>query len=72
MIQLISIIGFSIDVIGKLLIAYAVIRIHSKVSQEHKIDRKVLMTIKQERMLTYAGVLLIVSGYLMQLPHKFM
>jgi len=68
--MVLTIIGFTIDVIGKVLLGLSVYFVHSKVAREGKIDKKVLMEMRREKRLALMGIILIVIGYLMQLPTK--
>jgi len=63
-------IGFTLDVIGKILVAYTAIMVHYRFWKEHKIDEKVFRTMKQERLIAIFGVALIIIGYLLQIPSK--
>jgi hypothetical protein len=63
-------IGFTLDVAGKLLVAYMAIRIHWRVWKEHKIDDLVFKEMKQEQFIGILGILLIVAGYILQVPMK--
>ena len=58
--------GLTISVVGKVMIAVAVIMAHSEIAHEHKIDAKVLRSFQKERWLTIIGILLIVIGYAME------
>lgn len=61
--ELIPFAGATMDVAGKLLIAYTAIRVHHRVQQEHRIDKKVFKAMKQEQRLAVMGALLILAGY---------
>ena len=50
-------------VIGKVLVVLAVLHMHSTLVAEHKIDRAVILSYRQERVLTWCGLLLIVIGF---------
>jgi len=63
-------IGFTLDVFGKILVAYTAIMVHYRFWKEHKIDEKVFRTMKQERMIGIFGVILIIIGYFLQIPSK--
>ncbi|MDP4000790.1 MAG: hypothetical protein Q8P83_00940 [bacterium] len=63
-------IGFTIDTLGKILVAYTAIRVHHRVWKEHRIDGKVFKEMKNEQMLGIIGILMIVCGYILQVPHK--
>ncbi len=67
---MLSIIGFTSDVIGKVLLALSVYFVHSRVVREKKIDKAVLKEMRMERNMALIGLILIVIGYLMQLPAK--
>lgn len=63
-----SFLGHTLQVAGEILIAIAVLRMHGKLSKEHRIDKKVLSSIHQEKILSYLAIALIVVGYILQLP----
>jgi len=65
-----EIIGFTLDVIGKILIGVAVYFVHKRVMKEEKINKVVLREMKKEKRMVVIGIILIVIGYLMQLPAK--
>lgn len=62
--------GHSLEVAGELMIAYTVIRVHHRVTKEHKIDKAVLAAMNRERTIGIAGILFILVGYLLQAPSK--
>jgi hypothetical protein len=57
----------TIDFIGTALIAITVLLVHHKVSKEKKIDKIVLKQLKLEQLIGFAGLILIILGYLMKL-----
>lgn len=59
-----------IRTIGELLIGYSVLRVHSQVSQENKIDSHVKEKIKNEKQLTLVGIVLILVGLFFELFFK--
>ena len=59
--------GLTVSVVGKVLLVIGILRAHSVISHEHKIDDKVLKSFKFERWLTIAGLVLIVLGYSMEI-----
>ena len=63
--------GFTIDVVGKVLIAYTAIRVHHRFWQEHKIDKAVFAEMHHEQKLGFVGIGLIIIGYLLQVPGKW-
>lgn len=65
-----ALIGFTIDIIGKVLIAYTAVMVHHRVWQEHKIDNKVFDEMKREKTIAFFGIFLLLLGYFLQLPAK--
>jgi len=70
--MVLSVIGFTFDVVGKVLLGISVYLVHSRVTREMKINKKVLREMKRERSLALIGLVLIIIGYLMQLPAKLL
>lgn len=70
MLHLIIIGGFTIDVIGKIMIAYTAIAVHTRFWKEHRVDERVFQAMKKERWIGILGVIFIIAGYFMQLPGK--
>lgn len=66
----IEVVGFTSDVIGKILIAVSVLLVHRRLLKERKIDKITLKEIRKESYLTVAGIILIILGYFLQLPSK--
>jgi hypothetical protein len=60
-------IGLTMSVLGKVLVVLAVLHMHSSLIAEHKIDRKVVLSYQQERVLTFIGLILVVVGYACQI-----
>lgn len=65
-------IGFTLGTIGKLLIAYTAVAVHYRVRKEHKIDQQVFKTMKKEQWYGFAGITLIIAGYLLEIPARFL
>lgn len=61
--MILEIIGDTLDVIGKILIALAVIAVHETFVKEHKFDSKVSKTVHKEHILVIIGTTLIIIGY---------
>ncbi|PJA45980.1 hypothetical protein CO174_01175 [Candidatus Uhrbacteria bacterium CG_4_9_14_3_um_filter_50_9] len=59
--------GFIIHLIGELLIALTVLRVHRQVVQGHTFDKKVINEMKLEQRLGAAGVLFILVGAALEL-----
>lgn len=66
----IEFIGFTLDVIGKVMVAYAAIKVHHRFWQEHKVDEFVFKAMKREQIIGIIGIILIIAGFLLQIPYK--
>lgn len=55
--------GLTVGMVGKVLLAVGVLKAHSEISHEHRIDAKVLKTFKLELWITLVGLFLIILGY---------
>lgn len=62
--------GFTLDVIGKIMVAYTAIAVHRRVWKEHKVDEVVFRAMKKEQVIGIIGIILIIIGYLLQIPSK--
>ena len=63
-------IGSTLDVIGKVMVAFTVIMVHYRVRKEHRISKRVFLAMRREQVIAIAGILLIIIGYAMQVPGK--
>ena len=63
-------IGFTLDIIGKILIGISVLMVHRRVMQEKKITSSIVRKMKQEQALVIIGLIFLILGYLLQLPGK--
>lgn len=57
----------TLDVVGKVLVAYTAIAVHHRVWKSHKIDRGAFKMMKAEQWLGVLGIILIVLGYLIEI-----
>jgi hypothetical protein len=55
--------GLTTGVIGKVLLVVGILKAHGQIAHEHRIDAKVLRTFHTEKILTLAGLFLIIIGY---------
>ena len=72
LIIILNILGFTLDVIGKIIVAYTALAVHHRFRHEHKVDNAVFNAMKKEHNYALLGIALIILGYLLQLPHKFL
>ena len=57
----------SLETAGTLMIAWAALRVHHRVLNEHKITKKVFRTMRLEQWLGILGMLLVAAGYALHL-----
>lgn len=65
-----ELLGHSLDSLGKIMIAFTVLRVHHRVWREHKMDKKVFAEMKTEQTIGILGILLIIAGFILQVPFK--
>jgi hypothetical protein len=63
----IEVITRTVEVVGEVLVAYTVIRVHSRLVKEHRIDKQVIAEIVREQTFAKIGILLIVLAYFMDI-----
>jgi hypothetical protein len=63
--EVMNILALTSEFIGTLLIGIAVLRVHTRVEREHRIDKRVLKAIHKERWLTKIGLLFIIIGFVL-------
>ena len=66
-----ELVGFTLDVAGKIMIAFTAIMVHQRFWKEHKVDEKVFQTMRRERLVGIWGIVFIITGFFLQLPSKF-
>ena len=59
--------GLTIGMIGKVMLGAGVLIAHSELAHERRVDNLVLKSFRLERALTIAGLILIVTGYFMEI-----
>lgn len=60
-------IALTLGTLGKILLGFAVVRVHMHMAREHKIDGDVVASIKRERFVSIAAIFLIIIGYLLEM-----
>ena len=66
----IEFIGFTLDVVGKIMVDFTAIMVHHRFYKEHRIDEKVFRAMRREQLLGIIGIFLIILGFLLQAPFK--
>ncbi len=59
------------NVLGELMIGFTAIAVHYRFLKEHKVDARVLNTMKKEQVLGILGMIFIMAGYLIRLKIGF-
>lgn len=65
-----ELLGFILDVVGKVMVAYTAITVHRRFWKEHRIDEAVFKMMKWEQAVGIAGIIFIIAGFILQLPSK--
>jgi rRNA processing protein Gar1 len=65
-----EIVGFTLDVLGKIMVAFTAIMVHHRFRKEHKVDEKVFRSMRREQAIAVVGILLIIAGFILQFPAK--
>ena len=65
--MLIKILPSLLSAIGEILIGYSLLMVHAKMSKEKKIDELVVNEMKEEKLYVIIGIILIASGFLLNL-----
>lgn len=65
-----ELLGFTLDVIGKVMIAFTALMVHHRFRKEHKVDESVFRIMRREQVIGMIGIILIVIGFVLQLPAK--
>lgn len=63
-------VGHTLEVIGTVMIAYTALSVHRRFRKEHKIDEVVFKQMRREQAVGIFGIILIVVGYLLQVPSR--
>lgn len=61
-----SLIGLSLGTLGKILVVLAVLHMHHSLIVEHRVDKVVILSYQQERIITVVGLLLIIIGFILE------
>lgn len=63
-------VGFTLDTIGKVMVAYTAIRVHYRFWKEHQIDNQVFAVMYREQWIGVIGIALMIIGFVLQVPEK--
>lgn len=63
-------IGDVLTLVGEIIIAYAVIAVHDRMREEHKIDEQVYKTMRRERQFMILGIVLLFAGFSLRIIER--
>ena len=66
----IEFIGFTLDVLGKILVAFTALMVHHRFRKEHKVDERIFKAMRREQVLGIIGIGAIILGFILQIPGK--
>ncbi|PIP86739.1 hypothetical protein COV42_00735 [Candidatus Campbellbacteria bacterium CG11_big_fil_rev_8_21_14_0_20_44_21] len=61
--------GLLAGVLGKVIIGLSVVAVHVRIMKEHKLDKKVYHSIRNEKFWGIVGVLLMVAGFFLEIAY---
>ncbi|MCR4283703.1 MAG: hypothetical protein NUV64_00080 [Parcubacteria group bacterium] len=67
----ITFLAHTLDVLGKLMVGFTAIAVHHRFLKEHKVDGRVLRTMKKEQLVGVLGMIFMIIGYLIRLKIGF-
>lgn len=67
----IEIFSLSAELFGTIMIAFAALRVHSRVLNEQRMDKHVFTAIRRERKVGIFGVILVIIGYVTKMISIF-
>lgn len=66
-----ELLGETFDLVGKVMIAYTAIRVHTRFRKEHRVDDRVFTEMKKEQVVGIVGIVFIVFGYVIKVFYLF-
>lgn len=67
----ITFLAHTLDVLGKLMVGFTAIAVHHRFLTEHKMDAKVLSTMKKEQIVGVLGMIFMIIGYVIRIKIGF-
>jgi len=63
--------GETLDIAGKVMVAFTAVMVHHRFRKEHKVDERVFQIMRKEQVIGIVGILLMIAGYVIVdiLPH---
>lgn len=60
----------TLDIVGKILVSYTVLKVHYRLLKEHRIDDAVCAEMRFEHVIGYLGIGLMIGAYLLKMLHS--
>ncbi|OGG59140.1 hypothetical protein A3C89_01900 [Candidatus Kaiserbacteria bacterium RIFCSPHIGHO2_02_FULL_50_50] len=57
--------AFTLDIVGKVMVAYTALAVHHRVAREHTIDREVFRVMKVEQYVGAIGIMCMIAAYVL-------
>jgi len=67
-----ELLGMVLEVLGTVFIAIAALSVHHRFLNEHRVDDRVLKTMRTEQKIGFAGIGMVVIGFAIQAVEKFL
>lgn len=61
--------GLTLSTLGKVILGIAILMVHDKMEEQHRIDKVVIQMMHKERGLTYCALGLIIIGYILEMQY---
>ncbi len=61
-----ELLGSTLDLVGKLMVAYTALAVHGRVRRERRIDAAVFRSMRREQYIGVVGIAFMVIGYLLR------
>lgn len=65
-----EVVGFVMDTVGKLMVAYTSLMVHHRFTHEHKIDELVFRAMRREQYYGFIGIAMIIVGSSLEIAAK--
>ena len=59
----IYVLSTTLDMLGKVMVAFTALRVHHRVLTDHKLDKSVFLELRHEQIIGVVGVALIIFAY---------
>ena len=61
-----ELLALTLDIAGKIMVAYAAMQVHRRFWKEHRVDERVFKAMKREQIIGIFGIILMIVGFIIQ------